>query len=297
MTPTADQVLGCLLAGALGDALGVPYEGKPCPQAVEWPRELRVSDDTQLTLATCEAMVASQGRVDPAAIAESMTRWFEASRLTGLGASTYKALSELAVGGHWAVVGRKGDMAAGSGAAMRIAPLAFVLDPTDFDDRTVIRDVCRITHHSDEAYVGALAVTLAIRLAWTGVWAGGTSLLDDLIPHLPDSRVRERLVEICSEGRDLALQDVARRWGASGYVVESVPLALVGAAQVQLTGLQGTLESLVRCGGDTDTVASMAGQVMGALLGAKQLPEELVARLEAVEPIRDSAFRLARAIQ
>ena len=31
--------------------------------------------------------------------------------------------------------------------------------------------------------------------------------------------------------------------------------------------------------------------------GAKQLPEELVARLEAVEPIRDSAFRLARAIQ
>ena len=294
MTLDTDRVLGCLLAGALGDALGVPYEGKPTSDEVKWPRELRVSDDTQLTLATCEAIVASHGLVDPAAVAKSMTRWFEQSRLTGLGASTYKALSELAAGGHWAVVGRKGDMAAGNGAAMRIAPLAFVLDPTDFDDRTVIRDACRITHHSDEAYVGALAVTLAIRLAWTGAWEGGPSLLDDLIPNLPDSRVRDRLIEIRREGRDQTVGDVARRWGASGYVVESVPLALVGAAQVRKAGLQGTLESLVRCGGDTDTVASMAGQVMGALLGAEQLPGDLILRVCEQDLIRGIAQDLGR---
>ena len=44
------------------------------------------------------------------------------------------------------------------GAAMRLAPLAFVLDSDRDDDRRTIRDVCRITHRNDEAYVGGLAI-------------------------------------------------------------------------------------------------------------------------------------------
>ena len=40
----------------------------------------------------------------------------------------------------------------------------FVLDPTLEQNRTAIRDVSRITHHSDEAYVGALAVAIAVRM-------------------------------------------------------------------------------------------------------------------------------------
>lgn len=52
---------------------------------------------------------------------------------------------------------------AGNGAAMRIAPLAFHVDPALAQDRQVIRDVCRITHHNDEAYVGALAIVGAVR--------------------------------------------------------------------------------------------------------------------------------------
>src|ERR1044071_6644137 len=118
-----------------------------------------------MTLATCEA-ISEIGSIDPAAIADSLTSWFKRGRLVGLGASTYKALSELSQGGHWALVGRKGEMAAGNGAAMRIAPLAFYLDATKRDSRTLIHDVCRITHHNEEAYAGALAVLLAVHAAW-----------------------------------------------------------------------------------------------------------------------------------
>ena len=35
---------------------------------------------------------------------------------------------------------------------------------------------------------------------------------------------------------------------------------------------------LIACGGDTDTNASMAGQVAGALIGRDRLPEEMIAR-------------------
>ena len=57
-TPTLhDRILGCLLGGAIGDAWGGPYEGA-LPQAVpDFPSTARLSDDTQLTTATCEAII------------------------------------------------------------------------------------------------------------------------------------------------------------------------------------------------------------------------------------------------
>ena len=72
-----------------------------------------------------------------------------------MGSSTLKAMRDLAIGMHLASAGARGEYAAGNGAAMRIAPLASLLNPMDSQDRTLIRDVRRITHHSDEGYVGA----------------------------------------------------------------------------------------------------------------------------------------------
>lgn len=57
-----DRVLGCLLGGAIGDAIGGPYENRRPPFSVAIDHEWRLSDDTQLTLATCEAIVAGRGR-------------------------------------------------------------------------------------------------------------------------------------------------------------------------------------------------------------------------------------------
>src|SRR5262249_45857918 len=159
----------------------------------DYDKPWRLSDDTQMTLATCEAIIHC-GRVDPATIADTFADWHRKGRFTGLGASTYKALTELCQVGHWALVGRKGEMAAGNGAAMRIAPLAFLLDPAEQQSRQTIRDVSRITHHNDEAYAGALAVVTAVRAAWNSVWNGENNLIEQIIDLLPDTSVRDRLM-------------------------------------------------------------------------------------------------------
>jgi ADP-ribosylglycohydrolase len=104
------------------------YEGWKQPLVFSHQFEWRISDDTQLTLATCESISKTQS-VDPQSISETFADWHRSARFTGLGVSTYKALSELCIGGHWALVGRSGERAAGNGAAMRIAPLAFALTP------------------------------------------------------------------------------------------------------------------------------------------------------------------------
>ncbi|MCA9213763.1 MAG: ADP-ribosylglycohydrolase family protein [Planctomycetales bacterium] len=66
-----DRIVGCLLGGALGDAIGAQFEGCPRAPDFEIPSELQITDDTQLTLATCESIVET-GAVDPESIANHL---------------------------------------------------------------------------------------------------------------------------------------------------------------------------------------------------------------------------------
>ena len=278
MTARFDSVLGCIVGGAIGDVLGGVSERK----------SMSISDDTQFTLATCEAITEASG-VRPDTFATTFLRWYRARAFSGLGSATLKALRDLDAGAHWALAGARGEMAAGNGPAMRIAPLAFVLDPLSTSDRVVIRDVCRITHHSDEAYVGALAVLLAVvtgnAVPPAGVWS--------FAAHLPDSRVRDRLLAFEDLSPESTLATVAGRFGSSGYVIETVPLALFTAARITGHSFESILGELVAAGGDTDTIGSIAGQVAGARLGFSNIPAHLVGLppVQAIVPAAE-AFSL-----
>jgi ADP-ribosylglycohydrolase len=287
-----ETILGCIAGGAIGDAAGAAFEGaivEAGPQALV-SRDWHLTDDTQLTLATCEALIESD-TPSPERIAASFLRWFRAGRLTGLGASTLKALRDLEAGAHWALAGRKGEHAAGNGAAMRIAPLAFCLDPLTDESRRLIRDVSRITHHSDEAYTGAYAVVLA-------VWAAmrGGQPLEWIASHLPDTLVRDRLLSYAALPANTSVAAAALLYGASGYVAESVPLALFAATRAPRLGFTAMLEQVIAAGGDTDTNASLASQVAGTALGFSRLPPELLEKLPQAELVSRIAQAFAESV-
>lgn len=257
------DVDGCILGGALGDAFGgVEERGRLC-----------LSDDTQLTLATCEAIIKAE-RVDPAQVAETFRLWFVNRRLSGLGSATLKALRDLRAGAHWALAGAQGEMAAGNGGAMRIAPLGFVLDADS--DRRVVRDVVWVTHRNDEAYLGALAVLLALQRPWP---ATPSALLEAVADGLPDSRVRDRLVAVGQSGLSGELGRLATEFGNSGYVVDTVPLAICAAWLMVSRGFAPVLADVCAAGGDADTIGTIAGQLSGARLGVAALPQDLLNQL------------------
>jgi ADP-ribosylglycohydrolase len=247
-----------------------------------------VTDDTQLTIATCESIIEARA-VNPEMIANHFVRWFRARRITGIGASTLKSLTELDAGGHWAMVGATGEYSAGNGAAMRIAPLAFCLDPDVDTDRHMIRDVCRITHRNDEAYIGALAIIRSMCHV-----IDGNRLNDDflaaLVDSVPDSRVRDRLIAV--RDSSLSISDYGARFASSGYVVDSVPLAILAA--IQSSDVLSTIQQIVQCGGDTDTISSMFGHVFGAAVGTGALPMETVNAIDAVSLVRETAANFSR---
>lgn len=297
----AERFEGCIMGGAIGDAFGSGYEnqntfkeegdddifylfGKPKKKEPDW----QITDDTQLTLATIEAMIEDE-EVKPKTIAHYFLKLFRRRELRGVGASTLKALRELDFGAHWSQVGRKGEFAAGNGAAMRIAPIAF----KETLSKSKIRDICSITHQNDEAYIGAMCVVIAIREVLNGNWSGDENLLELIIPQIPDTKVRDRLIEI----KDIENLGIIGGLGSRGYVVHSVPLAIAAANQVKQIGMERMFLQLIKIGGDTDTNCSIAGQVAGTLLGQKGIPQPLkqkLSKLNEYEWIRVTVSELIK---
>ncbi len=279
----SDRFSGCIIGGAIGDAYGSSYEnlnevedehtfypfGKPEKEMPTW----RITDDTQLTIATCEAIIDNT-ELTTETFAHKYLEFFKQRKIRGIGASTLKALRELEAGAHWSLTGRKGEYAAGNGAAMRIAPTAFIKNIS----HTLIREISNITHNNDEAYVGALAVNLSIQAAINGEWTGKENLIAILIDQIPDTRLRDRLIDI----RDIERLAEIGNLGNDGYVVNSVPLAIAAANQVADLGMEQMFNQLIETGGDTDTNASIAGQIAGALIGRNGIPESLMKKLAAL---------------
>jgi ADP-ribosylglycohydrolase len=285
-TSIGQQFEACITGGAIGDAWGSGYENLTVANNAntfylnkpkEPERIWAFTDDTQLTMATCEVLCTADD-FQPEHLAAAFVRYYKEKRLTGLGASTLKAIIELEAGAHWSQVGRSGEFAAGNGAAMRIAPFAFFKKIS----RENIRDACRITHRNEEAYAGALAIWLSITMIISGAWTGDNNLFDLLIPELPDTRVRDRLIEIDAIKHKADIPSIARL-GNNGYAVNSVPFAIFAATQTVKIGMLEMYRCIIESGGDTDTNAAMAGQIAGALTGVNGFPAGLITQLQAVD--------------
>lgn len=272
-----------LLGGAAGDALGVPYEhgSRPLPRAGEPAQMLggglgnyapgQWSDDTEM--ASVLAQVAATGadlRSDAALdrIAVGFRRWF-ADGPADIGVQTSTILRAMrptgpatgaAMRAFAEELHRSTGRSAGNGSLMRTAPvaLAHLGDPDAI--AAAARAVSRLTHYDPQAgdacALWCLAIDHAVRTGELDVrvglgrvapeWAG---ILDAAERATPDAFA-----------------------AANGWVVA----ALQGAwsAIVRATGFVDGVQAAVHGGGDTDTVAAIAGALLGARFGASAVSEQ-----------------------
>lgn len=271
------HVKGSLTVGLLGDAYGSRFAQADLPAGEErWA----ITDCVHHTLATCESIIENGG-VDPDAIGKKMRQWYMEQQLSGLEGETLKALTSLVDGDHWAHAGSQGDSHGNSGL-LRMAPLAFVLDPTKAADQEKIRAVIGLTHDSDDAYHGALTLLLSIRF----VQNDRLNFIQQILRYLPDSYIRTRIEKIANSSED-RIRDVGRKFGSGHILSESLPFSIFATQQAPNLGLQTMMNEIVGAGGDTGGNCSLAGYIVGAYLGADAIPEEWSDKLRQLEDYSD----------
>ncbi len=147
--------------------------------------------------------------------------------------------------------------------------------------KAFVRASTEITHTDPKALIGALAVA---RLAGWAVEHDANhrpdieEVGDLLMQSANDEPQWSRLV--CEIKRavlaELPVSEFAARMGleggVTGYIYHTVPVAAY-AWWRHYGDFRSTLESVLDCGGDTDTVGAIAGALAGATVGVEGIPQ------------------------
>ncbi len=296
-----ERFQGSLLGLAVGDALGMPVEGMRATAIRERVGEVREfmdapwrmlkagqwTDDTKMMLCHARSIVAS-GRVDVDDAAREFIAWFESNDWRGMGGATYESIQRLMAGTSPHESGKKGEMAAGNGAAMRIAPIGLF----DCLDLERLHEDCRaaaaITHDNREAIAGAQAVAYAVARAARGDLVP-SSLTSETIDFIGPCEVVERLRMAAGFLQsDMETGEALARLGTSGYVVETVASAFYCFLRTPYD-FEETVSSAVEGGLDADTTGAIAGAVSGSFNGLGSIPPRWREGVEAADEILDLA--------
>jgi len=276
-----DRARGALLGTFVGDALGMPFEGRP---AGEIPRDVEMvearrgrgtyTDDTQMMIALTESLIA-RGQIDDEHLAQAFQDAYDPDR--GYGGGTRRVLGLWAAGTPVAAAAAltfEGQGSRGNGAAMRIAPVAvrFARDPERL--RAEAARSARLTHAHPVGIDGAVVQAAAI----------GAALRDEDI--LEVARCAARTPEMAAGLQDVGKllaeprqpAEVHARLGSSSDARESVCAAIYTA--ITHPTFEQAASFAVRLGGDTDTVAAMTAAIAGARLGARSIPARWLQALE-----------------
>jgi ADP-ribosyl-[dinitrogen reductase] hydrolase len=206
-------------------------------------------------------------------------RWWLLSIPAGIGLATQKATLKLCCG---VSPHRSGVFSAGNGPAMRAPILGAAI--IDIDTlREFVRISTTMTHTDPKAWHGAWAVALAARIAASGQSVSADHFLHELRTTLSDEHdvsllpLIEQTVD--SVSRNDSTQDFADQLGlqrgVTGFVNHTVPVVLHAWLSFP-DDHRAAITSLIRCGGDTDTTAAIAGGIIGCRVGQHGLPSDLV---------------------
>lgn len=287
-----DRACGVLLATAAGDALGAGYEFRePLPDDAvvsmiggggfgwepgEW------TDDTSMAIAIAEVAATGADLRGKGAQDAIVSRWEEWSKTSkDVGMQTSAVLGRVRGGGAAAALTASREMhertgrTGGNGNLMRTAPVALAyLDDADglFEAASALS---ALTHYDPEAGEAAALWCLAIRHA---------VLTGELDAQVGLGYLDGPRAALWAERLDVAERSQPADFRNNGWVVEAlqaawcaistttVPADDHAAGTFRADHLRLSLERAVRGGRDADTVAAIAGGLLGGAWGASAVP-------------------------
>ena len=235
-----------MLGTIIGDIVGSPYEFHNYRDKGFEPlfhEAARFTDDTVCTIAVADAILNEMHPED------ALVKWCRLYAENG-GWGKQFAL--------WFMSDQRAPYNSwGNGAAMRISPVGFLASTEDqvLEWSDVVSGV---THNHPEAMESAQAVALAI------FWATN---------KVPVNEIRLRISTRYSYDLATPIETIRASYVRTERARDSVPQAITCA--LQATSFEDAIRSAVSIGGDSDTIAAIAGGIAEAMFG---LPDEIAAR-------------------
>jgi ADP-ribosyl-[dinitrogen reductase] hydrolase len=306
MTPRmhrSHRVAGALVGSAVGDALGAPFEFGPAGQfsarfpspargvrtemcgggALRWePGEF--TDGTQMALLVAESLV-ERGGLEEADVFDRFGTWLEAGP-PDVGNQTRAVLGsgrpwDVAAAEHFARSGH----AAGNGSLMRTTPAAIWF--SRFGTAATMgaaRRISALTHGDPSAGEGCAIFHELMRAALDG---------EDALSAIPSA-----LELVAAEDRERWATVLARDWTpeqateSNGAVWPTLGQAVWALRNGR--DFADVMRLVIDLGGDTDTVAAVAGGLAGAVFGMGGIPMRWSSAVHGRVPgYADRLWRLA----
>lgn len=314
-----DRAHGALIAGAIGDAMGMPASFftrdrikevygyiddflDPDTDAQTWHAGLRageITDDTMEGLIIADVLI-ERGTFDRDVFMAKMRAWAVEHNIlatTVIGPSTRRFLTAIVEHRDPAKTSKESTT---NGSAMRVAPVGIKY----YDDMRLCLQAAAESslpsHGSRPCVAAACAVAAAVaagvrggstpeavmQLAYEGAVYG-----ESIGADIPSASVSKRILlakEIVNRNRTRGISDTLDELvgllGAGMQAVESIPFSL-GVFYAVSGDVQKGLLAAVNGGDDADTNASICGNICGAFSGASALPDRWKSRIVAANSV------------
>ncbi len=284
------SIAGALLGGAVGDALGLPYEGLSRRRGARmlgqpdryrfFPGRGMVSDDTEHACMVAQSLAeAGEDVADFSRRLAWRLRWWLLLLPAGTGFATLRAVAKLWLG--FSPVS-SGVFSAGNGPAMRAPVLGAAIEDRDLLQR-MVRASTRMTHSDPKAEFGAWAVALAAWMASRDKEVKPAAFAQELEASLDAAEAGEFLALVQKAVTSVEQQQTTAEFASSlglekavsGYIYHTAPVVLHAWLSHQ-ADVQAAITSVIKCGGDADSTAAIVGGICGAAAGEEGIPAKLL---------------------
>ncbi len=240
-----------MLGAIAGDIIGSTFEGRPI-KTTQFPLFAPHSvftDDTVLTVAVADVVLND---MDYAVVLRSYANRYPNA---GYGNSFYK----------WMLSDEDGPYNSwGNGSAMRVSPIGFAFDT----ESEVLAEALRsaeVTHNHPEGIKGAQATALAVFL--------GRTTHDKAL-------IREEISKRFDYDLNRSLDDIRATYQFDLSCQGSVPESII--AFLESDDVEDAIRKAISLGGDSDTMASIAGGIAQAYYD--EVPADIIDELRGRLP-------------
>lgn len=305
-----DRPLALILGVAVGDALGVPVEFKKrgtfhvtgMQGHGTYDQPLGTwSDDTSLTLALADNLLAGGDRPDLECIAWGFTQWYDKAAYTphgkvfDVGNATAEAIKRLKKGVAPEKAGGTGERDNGNGSLMRIAPLTFYMfGIRSAEERfRIVREVSSITHAHEWSVAACYIYVEMLNKLRMGrkKKAAYAELREDFargVPFISKATLGKFVRILENDISTLPEEDIR----SSGFVIDTLEAAFW--CFMTTDNYRDAVLKAVNLGDDTDTTGAVTGALAALAYGLDSIPQEWREQLAAYDEVRRIAVAMPR---